>query len=71
MKILKILFPLSRFYKTDKRFFASLVIHIGIYLLGTNLPVRFVPLITMIYVFLSALTLFVNYFVISKKEADE
>ena len=71
MKILKILFPLSRFYNTDKRFFASLVIHIGIYLLGTNLPVRFVPLITMIYVFLSALTLFVNYFVISKKEADE
>lgn len=71
MKILEILFPLSKLYKTDKKFFASIIIHIGIYLLGTNLPVRFIPLITMLYVFVSALILFINYFVVSKKEADK
>ena len=65
--MLKYIFPLSAFYKTPKKFFASLVIHIGIYLVGTNIPLPHIDILTTVYIFISALILFVNYFLKSKK----
>ena len=71
MNKLKYIFPLSFFYKTPKKFFASLLIYIAIYILRDLIPFGIVGNIIAVYVYIGAAILMINYLIKNKDDNNE
>lgn len=71
MNNLRFVFPLSFYYKTPKKFFASLIIYIAIYLLSGIIPFGIVRNIISVYVYIGAAVLMINYLLKNKDDNNE
>ncbi|MBO7218013.1 MAG: hypothetical protein J6V50_04855 [Clostridia bacterium] len=71
MNKLKFLFPLSFMYKTPKKFFAALLIYIAIYILRDIIPLGIVGTIILVYVYIGAAILMINYLLKNKDDKNE